>query len=151
VFFQATLLAGYGLAHATTRWPDARRCGMLHLALLALPIAVLPVAAPAHLTGQGSPSLRLLGWLLTAAGWPTLVLATTAPLLQRWFAASADRRAGDPYFLYAASNAGSLLALIGYVTVIERHLTLRSQTRLWAAGYAGFACLMACCAVVVWR
>jgi hypothetical protein len=99
----------------------------------------------------GIPSIQLLGRLLAATGTPFLVVATTAPLLQRWFAATGDRRAGDPYFLYAASNAGSLLALVGYVTVIERNLTLGAQARLWAAGYGVLACLILACAVTVWR
>ena len=79
------------------------------------------------------------------------MLAAVAPLLQRWFAATGDRRAGDPYFLYAASNAGSLLGLLGYVTVIERTLTLRTQAQLWAVGYGALACLIAGCAPAVWR
>jgi hypothetical protein len=151
VFFQAALLAGYGIAHATSRWLDARRQSLLHIGLLALPLAALPIAAPAGSTGEGDPSLRLIGRLLTAAGLPFLVVATTALLLQRWFAATGGRRAGDPYFLYAASNAGSLLALVGYVTVIERNLTLRDQARLWAAGYGILAGLIVACAVAMWR
>ena len=106
-----------------------------------------PPAAPA----RGDPALRLLGRLLIAAGLPFFVVATTAPLLQRWFAATGDRRAGDPYFLYAASNAGSLLALVGYVTLIEPNLTLGAQARLWAAGYGVLACLIIACAVALWR
>ena len=151
VFFQSALLAGYGIAHVTGRWLDARRQSLLHLVLLALPIAALPIAVPASLDGGGDPSLRLLGRLVIAAGLPFLVVATTAPLLQRWFAATGDRRAGDPYFLYAASNAGSLLALVGYVTLIEPNLTLRTQARLWAGGYGVLACLIVACAVAIRR
>ncbi len=151
MFFQGALVAGYGLAHVTTRWLEARRQSVLHLGLLALPIAALPFAAGASLAGEGDPSLRLLGQLLTTTGLPFVVVATTAPLLQRWFAATGDRRGGDPYFLYAASNAGSLLALVGYVTLIERNLTLRAQARLWAAGYAVLAGLIIACAIAVWR
>jgi hypothetical protein len=151
VFFQAALLAAYGIAHATSGWLDARRQSLLHLGLLTLPITALPIAAPASLAVGGDPSLRLLGLLVTAAGLPFFVVATTAPLLQRWFAATGDRRAGDPYFLYATSNVGSLLALVGYVTLIERNLTLGAQARLWAAGYGIFASLIIACAVALWR
>jgi hypothetical protein len=151
VFFQSALLAGYGIAHTASGRLEARRHSLLHVGLLVLPIAALPIAAPSRLIGEGDPSLRLLGWLLTATGLPFLAVATTAPVLQRWFAATGDRRAGDPYFLYAASNSGSLLALVGYVTVIERNLTLGAQARLWAAGYGGLACLLALCAATVWR
>jgi hypothetical protein len=146
VFFQAGLLAGYGMVHATSRWLDARRQSWLHLGLFVLPIAAMPIAIPAVPAGEANPSLQLLGRLVTAAGLPFIAVATTAPLLQRLFAATGDRRAGDPYFLYAASNAGSLLALLGYVTVIERELTLGAQARLWAAGYGALACLIVACA-----
>jgi hypothetical protein len=151
VFFQVALLAGYGVVHATSGWLDARRQSLFHLGVLALPIAALPIAAPASLVGGGYPSLQLLARLLTVAGLPFFAVATTAPLLQRWFAATSDRRAGDPYFLYAASNAGSLLALVGYVTLIERKLTLGAQARLWAVGYAVLAGLIFACAVTRWR
>ena len=151
VFFQASLVAGYGTVYATSGWLDARRQTLLHLGLLALPIGALPIAVPASLVGGGYPSLELLARLLTAAGLPFVAVATTAPLLQRWFASTGDRRAGDPYFLYAASNAGSLLALVGYVTLIERNLTLGAQTRVWAVGYAVLAGLIIACAVTRWR
>ena len=83
--------------------------------------------SPPARRASGDPALRLLGRLLAAAGLPFFVVATTAPLLQRWFAATGHRHAGDPYFLYAASNAGSLLALVGYVTLIEPNLTLGNR------------------------
>src|SRR5262249_37284266 len=120
VFFQGAVLAGYGLAHATSAWLGPRRQSLFHLGLLAIPIASLPFAAPSVVDPVGRPTRQLLAGLVIAAGLPFVVVATTAPLLQRWFSATGDRRAGDPYFLYAASNAGSLLALVGYVTLIER-------------------------------
>jgi hypothetical protein len=151
LFFQAALLAGYGFAHAAIGWLGARRQAVLQLGLLALPAAALPVAVPAGSELGGDPALRLLGQLLAAAGLPFFVVATSAPLLQRWFAATAHPRAGDPYFLYVASNAGSLLALVGYVTVIEPNLTLGEQSRFWAAGYGVLAGLIVACAVALWR
>jgi hypothetical protein len=151
LFFQAALLAGYVYAHALGRWPGARGQALLHVGLLALPIVALPIAVPAYAAGGGDPALRLLGRLMIAAGLPFFVVATTAPLLQRWFAATGHRRAGDPYFLYAASNAGSLLALVSYVTLIEPSLTLGNQARIWAAGYGVLAGLTIACAVAYLR
>jgi hypothetical protein len=151
VFFQAALLAGYAMAHAGSRWLNVRRQAVLQLGLLALPIAVLPIAVRAGVASVSEPALRLLGILLPAVGPPFFVIATTAPLLQRWFATTGHRRAADPYFLYAASNLGSLVALVGYVTLIEPNLTLGNQARLWAAGYAILAGLIVACAGVVWR
>jgi hypothetical protein len=151
VFFQAALLAGYALAHAATARLGARSQAALQVGLLALAIATLPFAVPAGLATGGDPALRLLGLLLATAGLPFLVAATTAPLLQSWFAATGHRRGGDPYFLYAASNTGSLLALVSYVAVIEPNLALGAQARLWAAGYWVLAGLVCACAVRRWR
>jgi hypothetical protein len=148
VFFQSALLAGYAYAHAVSRRLGARGQALLHLALLALPIAALPIAIPTGGVVEDAPALRLLGRLLIAAGLPFFVIATTAPTLQRWFATTSHRRAADPYFLYAASNAGSLLALISYVTLIEPNLSLGEQSRFWAVGYAVLAALMIACAFV---
>jgi hypothetical protein len=151
VFFQAELLAGYGYAHAASGRLRARGQVFVHLSLLALPVVVLPIAVGAGAVGGGDPALVLLRRLLAAAGLPFFVVATIAPLLQRWFAATGNRHASDPYFLYVASNAGSLLALVGYVTLIEPNLSLRDQARLWAGGYGVLAGLILACAVVLWR
>ena len=68
-------------------------------------------------------------------------LSTTSPLLQRWFASTGHPSARDPYFLYAASNAGSLLALLAYPFLIEPHVRLAAQGRWWAVGYGGLVAL----------
>src|SRR5438046_384376 len=73
------------------------------------------------------PILGVIGLLAVAVGVPFFVLSTTSPLLQRWFAASGHPAAKDPYFLYAASNAGSLLGLLGYPLLLEPNLTLATQ------------------------
>src|SRR5204862_3027733 len=78
---------------------------------------------------------------------PFFVVSTTAPLVQRWFASSGHRDADDPYFLYAASNAGSMLALLAYPTVVEPVLRLGNQTRFWTWGYGAFAALTLTCGV----
>ena len=89
--------------------------------------------------------------LSVSVGLPFLVLSASAPMLQAWFGQTGDRSARDPYFLYAASNLGSLLALLSYPLVIESHLTLRQQSWCWAAGYGLLMMLVACCAVQLWR
>src|SRR5262249_35806997 len=89
-------------------------------------------------------------------GLPFVVVSASAPLLQKWFASTGHPAARDPYFLYAASNLGSMLALVGYPFVIEPRLHLRtadwtSQTRLWTAGYGALALLTLACAIALWR
>src|SRR5262249_10834201 len=77
--------------------------------------------------------------------------ATSGPLLQKWFAETGHPSARDPYFLYAASNLGSMLGLIGYPLVLEPLLTLTQQGWLWALGYGLLALLTLACALVLWR
>jgi hypothetical protein len=153
LLFQALLLAGYGYVHVSTRRLGSRRQPWLHLALLVLPLVALPVALPADAAPapDAEPALWLLRTLLVAAGLPFVLLATTGPLLQRWFSWTGHRRAEDPYFLYAASNAGSVIGLLGYPFLVEPTVGLADQTRWWSWAYVGFALLVAACGVVAGR
>jgi spermidine synthase len=79
------------------------------------------------------------------------MISTTAPLLQRWFAESGHADSGDPYYLYAASNAGSLVALFAYPFLVEPFLSLSAQSGLWAGGYGVLLVLLMVCAREPWR
>jgi hypothetical protein len=153
VFYQAILLAGYAYAHVTTRWLGARRQAVLHLLVLLLPLLVLPIALPAGWTppGNTSPLPWLLGLLAVAVALPFFVVSATSPVLQAWFAATGDRTGPDPYVLYAASNLGSMLALLAYPALVERLFRLETQSQLWAWGYGGLVLLAAGCAVALRR
>ena len=153
VVYQVMLLAGYCYAHAATRWLGVRRQAALHAVLILLPLLVLPIAVPTgwNPPSEGNPIPWLLAVLIVAVGLPFFVVSATSPLLQAWFAHTGHPRAGDPYFLYAASNVGSMLALLGYPMVAEPHVRLAEQSRLWAGGYALLVVLMLGCAVMVWR
>jgi spermidine synthase len=159
VFFQAALLAGYAYAHASTAWLGASpRQALLHLGILVIPLSVLPLAVNPHFLrgGAANPVLDVLLLLSVSVGLPFFVVSATAPLLQKWFSHTGHPAARDPYFLYAASNLGSMLALLGYPTLIEPRLHLRgeswmTQTRLWSVGYVALAALIALCALVLWR
>jgi hypothetical protein len=150
LFFQVLLLAGYLYVHVSTRRLGARRQPWLHLGLLVLPLLALPVALPADTPppADGEPTLWLLRVLALAAGLPFALLATTGPLLQRWFSWTSHPRSRDPYFLYAASNAGSVVGLLGYPFLLEPAVGLAEQTRWWSLAYVGFALLVAACGVV---
>ena len=130
LFFQTLLIAGYLYAHLSTRRLGPRRQPWLHLAVLVLPLLALPVGLPGDPAPGAAeePALALLRVLLVAVGLPFAVLATTGPLLQRWFSWTGHRRAGDPYFLYAASNAGSVVGLLGYPFLLEPSIGLGSIT-----------------------
>jgi hypothetical protein len=153
VFYQAALLAGYGYAHLSLRQLGARRQALCHLLLLAVPWLLLPIgiAADWRPPVDASPTATLLMLLLTSVGLPFFVVTATAPMLQAWFSATGHRSGRDPYFLYAASNLGSLLGLLGYPLVVEPHLTLAQQARAWSIGYAVLSGLIAWCAILLWR
>ncbi|HET6573166.1 MAG TPA: hypothetical protein VFG68_06160 [Fimbriiglobus sp.] len=148
VFFQALLLLGYLYAHhVTSKYKPARQAAV-HLGVLGVaigwmvlaavlspsgaPVAVFKSLAP---QGQSYPMFGVMALLAVAIGLPFLVVSTSAPLLQKWFAYTGHPSAKDPYFLYAASNAGSLIALLGYPLMIEPSLTLASQAWVWAGGF----------------
>ena len=153
VFFQAALLGGYAYAHATTARLRPSRQALLHLIVLAVPLAVLPLAVNPRLLrgGEANPVLDVLTLLSVSVGLPFLVVSATAPLLQKWFTQTGHPAARDPYFLYAASNLGSMIALLGYPTLVEPRLPLQgpgwlTQTALWSTGYGVLAVLTAGCA-----
>lgn len=152
VFFQATLLAGYAYAHWSVTRLGVRRQAMLHIPVVLLPLLLLPISVPdGWKPPEEFPVLWLL-WLLTfAIGLPFFVLSTSAPLLQRWFASTGHPSGKDPYFLYAASNAGSMLALLSYPFLMEPALRLADQTRVWALGYGALAAGTVACAVMAIR
>lgn len=136
-FFQAMLLIGYYYAHLLTRLAPVRWAVVIHLTVCAGAFIFLPLALPAG--WEQAPAdyaqLWLLGLLAVSVGWPFLAVSATAPLLQAWFSRTGHRDADDPYFLYGASNIGSMAALIGYPVIIETSLGLSSQSTAWAAGF----------------
>jgi spermidine synthase len=156
VFFQAVLLAGYAYAHATTAWLGARKQALLHLAVLVVPFVFFLIHGPLAVNKEmiagheDNPIPVLLLVLTLTVGLPLFVVSTTAPLLQHWFASTDHPSARDPYFLYGASNLGSMLALIGYPVLVEPHLKLAEQRFDWAVGYGVLVALVGACAAYLW-
>lgn len=153
VFFQALLLAGYAYALFLSQRLSLRNQAVLHGILLLAAGLVLPFTLServlASLPTHSSPIGWLLATLLVTVGPPFLLLSATAPLLQRWFSHSTHKSARDPYFLYAVSNAGSMLALLGFPFLLEPAFAVRTQNWIWAIGYAVLVVLMITCAVVL--
>ncbi|MBW2414668.1 MAG: fused MFS/spermidine synthase [Deltaproteobacteria bacterium] len=138
LFYQTLLFCGYAYAHLGRRL-GMRRQALLHLSLVGLSLLLLPVtlAEAWKPTGPDSPTFRLLGLLTASVGLPYLLLAGTTPLLHDWFGRSEPGR--SPYRLYAVSNAGSLLALLAYPTLVEPFMAVRSQGVAWSWAYGGLA------------
>lgn len=147
LFFQVLLLAGYGYAHGVAMRLEPRRQGLVHGALLVVSLGLVGLLAwrwgVPIIPDEGwrpqtpeRPVGQILALLTVSVGLPYLVLATTSPLVQAWFARM--RPGVSPYRLYTVSNVGSLLALLSYPFAIEPWLGLRTQGWAWGAGYAAF-------------
>src|SRR5205809_5657754 len=133
LFFQLTLLTGYIYAHLLERFVKLRSQILVHALLMFAALVFLPIhfAGGPNEAAVRHPAIWLLGQLLVTAGIPFAVVSTTAPLLQNWLSKTSTASARDPYFLYAISNGGSLIALLGYPLFIEPHMGAHVQSSLW--------------------
>ena len=147
LFFQTVLLAGYAYAHATNAKLAPRAQALVHTVLLAAAVLLMPVAPGESWkpTGSEEPISYILLMLVAAVGLPYFLLSSTSPLVQAWFARA--KPGENPYRLFAVSNLASLLALIGYPTVVEPLLGNAAQVGTWSWLFAGFAVL---CALLAW-
>jgi hypothetical protein len=152
LFFQGMLLLGYLYAHLGPRLLGVRRHAVFHLVAVLLSLLALPITL--HTIGPPPTSASPIGWLIQvltlSLGIPFLLLSSTGPLMQQWFSAAHRTGKPDPYFLYSASNAGSLLGLLAYPGIIEASLPLTGQGHVWAEGYALFVVFIAVCALALW-
>lgn len=142
VFFQSALLAGYLYAHVLTRHFPVRKAVAIHLFLMLAGALFLPPAVRMAESGQGE-TFALMLVMVASLGVPFMALAANAPLLQAWFLRSGLPGAHNPWPLYAASNAGSLGALLAYPLIVEQVWGLSEQAWLWSLGYAALVLLIA--------
>ena len=152
LFFQFMLLLGYVYAHLLGLVTDVRKQIVTHAIVLLLPIAFLPIGFRTASSESFSlhPLLQLLSALAVSTAVPFFVVSTTAPLLQSWLARTTHSASSDPYFLYSASNAGSLLALLAYPFLIEPRIGTAAQTRLWFFAYIGLLLMVALASLLLW-
>jgi hypothetical protein len=151
IFYQVTLLAGYGYAHVLrSRLPPLGQVavhGLLAISVLVvLPIRVRPLIGDPN----AMPIAALLGLAVVGVGLPFFVLAANSSLMQSWYARY-TRGSVNPYALFAASNLGSLAALVAYPLVIEPNIGLKLQSNLWGLGYSFFAFQLLGCAALMLR
>ncbi len=144
-FFQGALLAGYCYAHLIIRLLGARNSGIVHLIVCILAFVVLPIGLPRGWIEPppGAPYFWQLGLFTVGVGLPFFAVAANAPLLQAWFAATGHPHGRDPYFLYAASNLGSLIVLLSYPVLLEPAFGLKALSSIWTVGFAVLVALLA--------
>jgi hypothetical protein len=125
----------------------------VHVAVILLSFIALPVALPENVSPptESNPTFWLIGVLSLAIGLPFFVVSTTAPLIQKWFANVGHHTSDDPYYLYAASNSGSLIALLSYPFLIEPNIGLANQKSYWSIGFVVLCLLVAGCAFTLWK
>lgn len=153
VFYQSILFLGYFYAHKLSISLSQHRQIMVHgtvllVSLLALPVGLSENAEPPT---DSNPTFWLLWTLVLAIGLPFFVVSTTAPLMQKWFAHVGHHTSHDPYYLYAASNAGSLMALLSYPFLLEPNIGLAEQKTYWSWCYVFLGVMIAGCALMLWR
>lgn len=150
VFFQSMLLFGYIYAHLISKYFGLRTQIGIHIVVLLIGMSFLPLsivqdwAAPT----SGTPIFWLLALFGFSIGVPFFAISANAPLFQSWFSRTSHEHASDPYFLYAASNAGSLLTLCAYPVFIEPNLILETQTSSWTLGYVALIAMILACGVL---
>ncbi|MCC6291197.1 MAG: fused MFS/spermidine synthase [Bryobacterales bacterium] len=141
LFFQMGLLAGYFYSHSLINRLSPRAQSLLHAGLLLASLAALPIL-PGEAwkpSGTENPTIRILLLLAATVGLPYMLLSTTSPLLQAWYARA--KQGAMPYHLFALSNLGSMLALLTYPPLIEPNMPTRMQAYVWSGGYVLFAAL----------
>jgi hypothetical protein len=149
LFFQGLLLLGYAWAHFGARRLGPRGQLIAHAVVLLGTLALLPPRVPTEGPGASAwPVPSLLAALAISVGPQFFVLASNSSLVQRWHAL----RAGEsPYFLYAASNVGSFVALVAYPFLVEPAAGTRAQLRFWSFGYTAFVVLSGVVLAAAWR
>ena len=144
VFFQGTLLCGYIYAHLITKYFPFFVQVVVHCIVMAIGLIFLPISIATGWTppDSGFHAFWLIGLFGFSIGLPFFAISANAPLLQKWFSYTDHKNADDPYFLYAASNAGSLLSLCLYPLLFEPFLRLGEQAKYWTYGYIALIVLL---------
>ncbi|WP_367397077.1 fused MFS/spermidine synthase [Ruegeria atlantica] len=144
LFFQVVLILGYVYAHLLTKFLPLRWQIITHFAFWVAALTFLPLSTSESWSYDASTStaLQTLGLFAVGVGVPFAVLSANAPLLQAWYARSGGPSADDPYFLYSASNVGSLLALLAFPLVADPFFGAAEISRAWLVGFVLFGALL---------
>jgi hypothetical protein len=146
VFFQVCLLAGYGYGHLLTTYLRACSQAIIHCSLLLLACLLMPILPDeAWRTATGrDPTLAILMLLTASVGLPSFLLSATSPLLQVWYLRAIGGE--PPYWLFALSNFGSLVALMSSPILLEPSFGASRLAYDWSGLFVAFAVLCICIA-----
>ena len=154
VFFTGVLFLGYLYVYLLCMLPRVYQFA-IHACLIAVSACIVIISVRAGgisslslnsmVGSEYAPYLNVLRALAVTVGMPFFLLSTTGPLFQYWFGLSAHR---EPYRLYALSNAGSLLALVAYPTLIEPFSAVHVQENWWNVSFL-FCALIFCVVMAI--
>ncbi len=153
VFYQSILFFGYLYAHfLSSRFKPSRQI-LIHAVVILVSLIALPIALPENTIPptDSNPTFWLMWTLFLAIGLPFFIVSATSPLLQKWFSSAGHHTSEDPYYLYVASNIGSMIALLSYPFLIEPNIGLDAQKSIWSMGYGLLCLLIIACAYTLWR
>jgi spermidine synthase len=152
VFFQGMLLTGYFYAHFSIKYLGLKKQSVIHILLLLISLISLPIGVYSTSNiSPGNEAIWLLILLIGIIGFPFFFLSANAPMLQKWFAHTKHPSSENPYFLYAISNIGSMVALLGYPFIIEPLFTLQEQTAYWSYAYILLMGLITLCVIYMYK
>ncbi len=153
VFYQMLLFLGYLYAHFLSSHLHQKRQIQIHVAVILISFLALPIGLAENTVPptESNPTWWLIWTLFLAIGLPFFVVSTTAPLLQKWFAHVGHHTSHDPYYLYTASNAGSLISLLSYPFLVEPNIGLNLQKNLWSGGFVVLGIFIGSCGLLLWR
>lgn len=153
LFFQTVLIGGYVYAHLLTHYLPAKAQVGVHVAVVALACLSLPLAVPDGWTYDATqPVVLQTLWLYAlGVGLPFAALSANAPLIQAWYRQSGAPGAADPYFLYAASNLGSLIALLAFPLVAEPLFGITAVSAAWSVGFVVLGTLLLASGLTIGR
>lgn len=153
LFFQSILVVGYVYAHLSSKYLSVLWQIVLHLGLWAIALAFLPISVRLGLLdSQADISVRTTLLLFAfGVGVPFAVLSANAPLIQKWYSKTTGPSADDPYFLYSASNIGSLMALLAFPFLAEPYLGAKAISGIWSVGFILLGLFLGWAGVMAWR
>ena len=136
MFFQGVLLLSYLYVYLCTRVLFGKSRLLVHFVVVSSSLLMLPLSFVGKVPDIGTYPVWTVIWLLTQTLLlPVFILGTTSSLVQYWFSHSTHSQAKDPYFLYSASNIGSLLALISFPFLLEPKFGLQQLSWVWSVSY----------------